>query len=91
MMKKALHRVIHWTDQIHAYPFGVLLFFLYAAIITYIACAVTIWFPGSFTTADDSFFLAQQLFDTATGLLTAGGIAAPLMDLICHYDLDGKR
>ncbi len=89
-MKNFTKTLVSYINQVHSYPFWLFIFFLYASIITFGACAVFSWFPHLLTNVNASVVTGEILFESAMGLLAIGFITAPVMDLILHIDIDKK-
>lgn len=91
-MKEKWRAVADAVNTVRPYPFWVFLLFLYAAVIVYALCAVAAWAaPDWLTDPADAPRLAGLLFETGTGFLAAGGLGAPLMDLILRSYADGGK
>ena len=89
-MKKVLHTITPMLNQVHTYPFWIFLGFLYASIGAFAMCALVMWFPAGFGLSGGHRLVGEALFETGMGLFTVGGITAPMMDLILHFDIDRK-
>ena len=85
-MKQLFHKGSILLQQMHAYPFGVLLLFLYGAIIAFAVSGVVAWMPWVLTQPHQADFVAEQWFTAGNAFLGVGGITAPVMDLILHSD-----
>ncbi len=89
-MKNFIKTLVSYINQVHSYPFWLFVFFLYASIITFSACAVFSWFPHLLANYNTAVVTGEILFESAMGLLATGFITAPIMDLILHIDIDKK-
>ncbi len=89
-MKNFAKTLISYVNQVHSYPFWLFIFFLYASIGTFTACAVFSWFPHLLANVNTAVVTAEILFESAVGLLAIGFITAPVMDIILHIDIDKK-
>ncbi len=86
-MKRLYRRLTGWLNRVYNYPFWLFLAGLYGAAALYALCALAVWRPGLIAPPERCLPLAAELFEAGTGLLAAGGVAAPLLDLICQFDL----
>ena len=85
-MKQLFREGSTLIHQMHAYPFWVLLLFLYGAIIAFGVSGLVAWMPWMLSQPHQADFIAEQWFTAGNALLGVGGVTAPVMDLILHKD-----
>ncbi len=90
-MKRLIHSVAPLIHNMHPYPFGLGLVFLYCSIFLFIGCGIFMWCPQVFPSLQARQEVGKYLFDTANGFLCMGGILSPLMDLILKQDFGEKK
>ncbi len=86
-MKKTIQQGVRLVQQMHPYPFWVLLLFLYGAILSFLVCGLVTWFPEVLAHPHQADIVAQQWFSVGNALVGVGGVAAPVMDLILKKDV----
>ncbi len=90
-MKRWISTVVMMLDMVHDYPMKVMIISVYLSILAFAVCGIVTWFPSVLNQPYLSANIGSKLFELGNALLCVGGITAPLMDLILHYDIDGGR
>ncbi len=76
-----------YIQNIHPYPFWILVVCIYASILCFAGCGAVVWFAlSSFPRG-----IGGMLFEAGFGFLALGGICVPLMDMIIQHDGGEKR
>ncbi|MBR6548225.1 MAG: hypothetical protein IKT68_01650 [Clostridia bacterium] len=90
-MKRRISALVTVLDMVHDYPMKVMIISVYLSILAFTVCGIVTWFPSVLSQPYLSINIGSRLFELGNALLCVGGITAPLMDLILHYDIDGSR
>ncbi len=81
-----MKQVLVMVQQMHGYPFWVLIGFLYFGILLFGLCGTVMWFPALIPDVYLRLHVGKTLFDLGSAMVGVGGLTAPVMDLILHYD-----
>lgn len=85
---RVLSRLI---QQMHPFPFWVMIGFLYAGIVGFTLCCFVTWHQGLTLDVYERLFFGSVLFELSSSFIAIGGITAPLMDLIIRHDIGNNK